>query len=45
MNRNRPDGMEELGIDPDSEDVSVETEIFGKTQEMAPKNRTRLSTK
>lgn len=44
MNRNRHVGMEALGRDPDSEDVSVEKEIFGTKQEMAPKNRKKKNT-
>lgn len=45
MNRDRPVGVEELGRDPDSEDVSAEREVSGKTQEMAPKNRKGMNTK
>lgn len=37
-------GIEELGRDPDLEDVSVEGEIFVKTQKMAPKNKKRKNT-
>lgn len=44
MNRNRLVGMEELGKDPKLDDVSVEGEIFGTKQKMAPKNRKRKNT-